>query len=158
ALQRLMTHAFKNCPYYRGEWQRQGFTPGQLHSLQDFLRWPIISSDTVRQQRLQMRSEAPGMGLLSKSTGGSSGAPVHFDLDWDSNDRRTAAWYRGYSWAGATPGTKQLYLWGVPLGERPLWKAWKDALYNRVQRRLILNSFDLNEDRVPEFLRQLNGY
>jgi phenylacetate-CoA ligase len=84
--------------------------------------------------------------------------PLHFDLNADSNDRRTAAWHRGYTWAGATPGTKQLYLWGVALGNPPRWKRWKNALFNRLYRRLVLNSFELSEERVPDFLRRLNRY
>jgi phenylacetate-CoA ligase len=158
ALQQLVQHAFLHSPYYHEEWTQRGLEPGQLRSLEDFLQWPIIDGETVRAQRPRLRALLPGMRLMSKSTGGSSGAPVHFDLNTDSNDRRTAAWHRGYSWAGAAPGTKQLYLWGVPLGQRPRWKEWKDRLYNRLQRRLILNSFDLTEERVPEFLRQLNRY
>jgi phenylacetate-CoA ligase len=105
-----------------------------------------------------MRAQVPELRLMEKSTGGSSGVPLHFDLDSDSHDRRTAAWHRGYAWAGAAPGTKQLYLWGVPLGDRPCWKRWKDDLYNRLYRRRVLNSFDLNEEQVPGLLRQLNRY
>jgi phenylacetate-CoA ligase len=98
------------------------------------------------------------MRLLSKATGGSSGVPLQFDLDTDSHDRRMAAWHRGYNWAGAGPGSKQLYLWGVPLGAPSRWKRWKDSLYNRLNRRLMLNSFDLSAANVPVFLARLNGY
>jgi phenylacetate-CoA ligase len=158
ALRRLVAHAFVHCPYYRAEWARRGLAPSALQAPDDFLRWPVIDGEVVREQRLRMRAQLPGMRLLSKSTGGSSGAPVHFDLDTNSNDRRTAAWFRGYSWAGAGPGTKQLYLWGVPLGRVPRWKRWKDALYNRAYRRLVLNTFELEEARVPEFLHRHNRY
>jgi len=44
------------------------------------------------------------------------------------------------------------------LGDRPWWKRTKDKLYDRLQRRLTLNSFEFSRDRVPQFLRQLNGY
>src|SRR5262249_9189063 len=137
ALQRLLAHAFAHSPYYRQEWLQRGLDPQRLQSLEDFRAWPLINGETVREHRMGMRAAVPGMRLLSKSRGGSSGAPVHFDLDNDSNDRRTAAWFRGYGWAGATPGTKQLYLWGVPLGDRPRWKRYKDSLYNYLYRRLV---------------------
>jgi phenylacetate-CoA ligase len=158
ALRRLLRHASVHSPYYREEWSQRGLDPSRLQSVDDFFQWPIIDGEIVRAQRLRLRAFLPGMRLIAKSTGGSSGAPVHFDLDTESNERRTAAWHRGYSWAGAAPGTKQLYLWGVALGQRPRWKEWKDCLYNRLQRRFVLNSFDLTEERVPDFLRQLNRY
>src|SRR5262249_51878389 len=74
--------------------------------------------------------------------------------------KRTAAWYRGYNWAGAYPGSKQLYLWGVSVSAtpRPRWQQWKDVLYNRLQRRLLLSTFELSEEHVPHYWQQLNRY
>jgi phenylacetate-CoA ligase len=103
-----------------------------------------------------MRAGPPGARLLTKSTGGSSGVPLQFDLDRGSNDRRTAAWHRGYGWAGAAPGTRQVYLWGVPLGRQTWLKRTKDSMYARFQRRLVLNTFELRDDNVDEYLRRLN--
>jgi phenylacetate-CoA ligase len=158
ALRRLLKHAFTASPYYRESWEELGLHPDRLDSLAAFRGWPLTDRDTIRTHRLRMRACPPERRLLAKSTGGSSGVPLHFDLDTDSHDRRGGAWYRGYNWANAGPGTKQLYLWGVPLGQRPAWKRWKDALYNGLNRRLVLNSFDLSEERVPEFLARLNAY
>jgi phenylacetate-CoA ligase len=112
ALRRLVTHAFAASPYYRESWQELGLNPDQLGSLGAFRRWPLTDRDTIRTHRFHMRACPPGRRLLSKSTGGSSGVPLHFDLDTDSHDRRGGAWYRGYNWASG-PGTKQLYLWGT---------------------------------------------
>lgn len=158
ALQRLLAHAYDTCPYYREAWQQRGLEPGDLKAPADFSRWPVIDRETIRGDRPDMRSRKPGLRLFSKSTGGSTGVPLAFDLNTDSHDRRVAAMHRGYSWAVAGPGTKQLYLWGVSLGQQPAWRRWKDRLYNLLQRRLVLNSFDLTEGQVPSFLERLNRY
>jgi phenylacetate-CoA ligase len=158
ALKRLVAHAFEHSAYYRDEWKRGGLQPNLLQTPADFRHWPIIDGQTILENRLRMRAALPGMRLIAHSTGGSSGVPLHFDLDTDSYARRTAAWHRGYSWEGAAPGTKQLYLWGVALGQRPQWRNWKDRLYNRLHRRLVLNSFEMSDERVPDFLRRLNAY
>ena len=139
-------------------WLARGLDVGQLQTLTDFQSWPVIDRDVVRDNRLRMRSQQPGVRLIAKATGGSSGVPLHFDLDPDSNDRRYGAWHRGYAWAKAAPGTKQLYLWGVGLGKISRLRRCKDYLYNRLYGRLVLNSFDLREERIPEFLRRLNRY
>jgi phenylacetate-CoA ligase len=157
-LRRLLRHAFDHCPYYRQAWSRAGLDPVDVKKFDDFRSWPTTDRDTIRQQRLQMRAQVPGMQLYAKATGGSSGVPVQFDLNVDSDARRTAAWHRGYGWAGAEPGTKQFYLWGVSLGERPRWRVWKDALYHRFHRRLYANSFELSEAEVPRLLERLNRY
>ncbi len=158
ALRRLIAHAYDLCPYYREVWDRRGVGPRALQATEDIRRWPVIDRETIRENRPRMRAQVPGMQLIAKATGGSSGVPLQFDLDRGSDDRRTAAWHRGYNWAGAAPGTKQLYLWGVPLGERPAWKRWKDHWYHGLYRRRILNSFELSEARVPQFFELLERY
>ncbi|HEY2253168.1 MAG TPA: phenylacetate--CoA ligase family protein [Planctomycetaceae bacterium] len=156
ALQKLLAHAGASCPYYRDAWQTLGFDPQEVYSIADFQRWPVIDRETIRQNRGQMRIESARMQLMKKATGGSSGVPLEFDLNADSNDRRMGAWHRGYGWAGAAPGTRQWHLWGGGGGNPSPVKRAKDALYHRLYRRSMANSFGLSESRVPLYLEQLN--
>jgi phenylacetate-CoA ligase len=158
SLRQLLTHAYTYCPYYREVWSKLGLSLSALQSPLDFRRWPVITRDTILDNRSAMRNEQPGWRRLSKSTGGSTGVPLHFDLDYNNYEWRLAAWNRGYDWAGAGPGTKQLYLWGINLGPQTWWKRCKDRLYQLLHRRLVLNSFDLSDERVPDFLARLNRY
>jgi len=155
-LSRLLVHAGVSCPYYRDAWQARRLDPRGVGSLADFQQWPVIDRETIRQNRCQMRSESGRMPLMKKATGGSSGVPLEFDLNGDSNDRRMAAWHRGYGWAGAAPGTRQWHLWGGALGNPSRAKRAKDSLYHRLYRRTMCNSFGLSEDRVPWYFEQLN--
>lgn len=157
-LRRLLAHAVRTCPFYQQELQRRGLDPTRIRRLEDFRQWPVIDRATVRAHRLAMRSTQPGSRLIAKCTGGSTGMPLHFDFDAASLDRRYAAWHRGYSWAGAGPGTKQLYFWGAPPGPQPLWRQYKDALYHWLYRRHVVNSFNFREEHVPEFLDLLRRY
>jgi phenylacetate-CoA ligase len=158
SLRALLAYAVENCPYYRSAWQGRGLDPKRLTSLDDFARWPLIDRETIQQNRQAMRSCEPGLRLMHKATGGSSGVPLQFDFDSASNDGRMAAWHRGYEWAGAAPGTRQLYLWGVALGQRTRSAIWKDRLYNALYRRLILNSFALSEKSAADYAAKLNRY
>src|SRR5262249_39772859 len=158
ALKRLLSNALANCPFYRKVWSDLGLDPAQSKSPEDFRRWPVIDRGTINENRLWMRNEQWQGRLLAKSTGGSSGIPLHFDYDTTNLDWRMAAWHRVYSWGGAGSGTKQLYLWGIALGKQPWRTLWKNRLYNRLYRRRILNSFDLSEERVPWILEQINRY
>jgi phenylacetate-CoA ligase len=96
--------------------------------------------------------------LFSKGTGGSTGMPLQFDLNPDSNDRRVAASIRGYGWAGVETGCKQLYLWGVAVTEQSRKQRWKDALYHGIYRRKFLSTFNLSEERFSEYLEFHNRY
>jgi phenylacetate-CoA ligase len=150
-LQGLVHHAQATCPYYRESWKRLGLNAGRLRAASDLARWPVIDRETIREHRHAMRTMRPGTRLITKATGGSSGVPLTFDLDFDSNDRRTAAWHRGYGWAGAAPGTKQLYLWGVPAGERRLRSRVKDRLYQALYRRRLVSCFGMEEGFAARF-------
>jgi phenylacetate-CoA ligase len=157
ALLRLLQHAAATCPYYRETWAARKLSPERLERWSDFLAWPLITRETIRQQRLAMRTTL-NLPRLAKATGGSSGEPLQFDLDWGSNDRRTAMMYRGYGWAGGAPGSKQLYVWGGHVGQVPAWKRWKAALHRRFERQIVLNCFDFTPQRMQRHLERWNRY
>jgi phenylacetate-CoA ligase len=157
ALRKLLNHAAKHCPYYRKAWHREGLLPASINSLADFAAWPVIDRATIREHRAQMRCAFP-LPLVTKATGGSSGEPLQFELNYDSNDRRTAQMYRGYGWAGGEPGTKQLFIWGGALSTVPAWKRWKMALHHRLDRHLVLNCFEFTPERMRQHFMRLNRY
>ena len=158
SLRRLLVHAYQNSPYYRREWDRLGLKADKVQSLADYERWPLLTKEIIRANRPDIRIEVPGQRMISKATGGSSGVPLQLDLNMESHERRVAATYRGYSWAGAGPGTRQFFFWGVPLGNRTWKQRTKDRLYDWVNRRTTINTFEFSRARVPVFLRQLNRY
>jgi phenylacetate-CoA ligase len=148
-LRDLLLHAQSHSAYYRDAWERLGLRSDSLTSLADFTRWTLMDRDTIRQHRSTL--QVPDMGpLITKSTGGSSGVPLTFDLDTNSNDRRMAAWHRGYGWASAAPGTKQFYLWGTTLSPRSRVATFKESLWNRLHRKTLVNSFDLTEQTAAD--------
>jgi phenylacetate-CoA ligase len=158
SLRRLLNHAYQHSPYYRREWDQLGLKASQIQSLADFSAWPLLTKDLIRANRNEMRIVVPGQKMLAKATGGSSGVPLQFNMNMESHERRVAATYRGYSWAGAGPGTKQFFLWGVALGNRTWRQRMKDRMYDWLNRRITINSFEFSLARVPEFARRLNRY
>lgn len=157
ALRDLLRFAETTCPYYRDAWKPLGLSPDMLRTVADLKAWPLITRDTIRRHRLAMRTTAP-VPRMSKATGGSSGEPLQFDLNSDSNDRRTAMMYRGYGWAGGAPGSKQLYVWGGSLGNVPTWKRWKASLHHRFERHLIISCFEFTPAKMTQHVQRWNRY
>lgn len=154
-LRQLLQHAQTRTPWYGTEWRDRGLDARTLARPEDFHRWPVIDRDTVRRYRLEMRATAPQTKLIEKATGGSSGVPLLFDLDAGSYERRMAAWHRGYNWAGAGPGTRQWYLWGVAPSSSSSWTKHKMWLYDQLYRRTTISCFELSESAVDRFLASL---
>ncbi len=157
SLRQLLAHATATCPYYGETWQGLGLDAEACQSLSDFTRWPLIGRDTIRQHRLKMRTTTE-IHRMTKATGGSSGEPLQFDLDSGSNDRRTAMMWRGYNWAGGAPGTRQLYVWGTPVGNIPTWKRFKMDLHHRFDNHLILSCFEFTPDKMRQHFERMNRY
>lgn len=151
----LLRHAATTSPWYRDCWSQIGFDPASLTNVGDLSQLPIVDREVIVAHRHEMRSTAPGMRLIAKATGGSSGVPLQFDLDLDSNERRMAAWHRGYGWAGAGPGTRQWYLWGVPPDATAGWRKRKGRLYDGLYRRTTMSCFELSESALPRFVASL---
>jgi phenylacetate-CoA ligase len=158
ALARLLAHAYEHCPYYKQAWDGLGLHPRRLGSPSDFHLWPVIGRDEIREHRPAMRTAQPARRLITKATGGSSGVPLQFDLDPESHERRTAAAHRGYNWAGAGPGTKQLHLWGATAGPAPFRRRVKDYLYHALHRRRVMSSLDAGDDLAVRFAATLDRY
>ncbi len=152
-LRRLLTHAATTCPHYRDLWRSMGLDPAAVTSLDAFARWPITDKATRRIHRSTIRSEAPGLRMLTKGTSGSTGEPFAIDYDGGSLERRMGAAFRGYSWAGAPPGVKQFYFWGEPVFARPESAKRKDRFHHRLYRRHLHNSLNFRDDVVNDVLR-----
>src|SRR5665213_1514922 len=56
ALQRVLAHAYANCPFYQNQWQGLSLNPGAIQSVADLERWPIVDRTTIRLNRHAMRS------------------------------------------------------------------------------------------------------
>ena len=158
-LKSLIEYCFAHSSYYRELWSARGLQPHRLQSHCDFAAWPCVGRDEMRAHRQQLTSTAFQRHAIEKATGGSTGTPLQFVVDADADDRRVAAAHRGYSWAGAGPGTRQVHLWGVALNDCAWHRRWKEHLYSRyLYRRRVLSCFDLSETTVSDFSRRYNRF
>ena len=157
ALKRLIEHAWGNCPYYGQEWKRLGLHPSHLKATTDIARWPVMDRDIILQNRGAMRAMKPSMRLIVKTTGGSTGLPLQFDLDHNSNDRRVAATHRAYGWAGAARAPSSSISGELPLGARALRARVKDYLYHRLHRRHVVSCFAMDDALADQFAVELDA-
>jgi phenylacetate-CoA ligase len=158
-LRQLIDYCAEHTPFYRNLWNAWGLKPERLTSLADFNSWPVVTREQIREHRADIETADGRFKTVSKSTGGSSGTPLSFRIDVDANDRRNAATYRGYAWGGAPPGTKQSYLWGVPLSPQGSVQKTRTWIYDRyLHRRDMMNVFDLNEENAIQLAHRISRF
>ena len=146
ALNRLLAQAKRRVPYYR----RSDAFPAALGSLKELQTLPILRKADIRVHGTDLLTEDSDEQIWWKSTGGSTGEPLHFAHSPVSHAWRTAMSLRGYSWAGAPPGSKQAYIWGVATTAPGTVAGFKEALHRRIERKRLYNCFSFTPDAMRE--------
>jgi phenylacetate-CoA ligase len=154
-LQNLVRHCWEQVPYYRERWQPLGIdAPGDIASPADYARLPTLHKPEIRANFEKLIARGQRDALLYKTTGGSTGEPLRFGYTRESYERRISIMWRGYGWSGARLGQRTAYLWGTPVGAQKR----KDRLYHAAFNRLMLNAFDMTEQRMSAYVDAIDRY
>lgn len=145
-LQALVRHCWDQVPYYRQAWSAAGVrAPGDIASVADFGALPVLRKQDVRTHFESLKARDHRGRLLYKTTGGSTGEPLTIGYTRESYERRVAAMFRGYAWAGAAAGTRTLYLWGRP-GD-----ALRERLHHAAFNRRMLDVYPMSDDNMGAY-------
>lgn len=158
SLKKLLCFVQTNTIYYRDLFERCSFNPRKLESLYALSQIPILNKDLIRHNFNSLVSSPFRSTLWCKSTGGSTGQPLQFGYTKGSYEWRLAMSKRGYAWAGARPGTKQAYIWGVALGASTRRQRLKESLHHFMDSQKFYNCFEFGEQEMAQCLASLNGW
>src|SRR5579871_60533 len=117
-LHRVLRHAYHYVPYYRKRFDQSGVHPDDIKTFDDLLRLPLMTRENARDTTEARSSTIDPKPKIKKTTGGTTGQPLLFGYDYESEYWRQAIKLRGYGWAGYEVGLRTLHFWGAPT--RPL--------------------------------------
>ncbi|WP_394828730.1 phenylacetate--CoA ligase family protein [Pendulispora albinea] len=137
ALRRLIRHAYTQVPLYRQRFREAGLTDADIQGPEDLHKIPVLTREDARERPSERESMTHPFPTIRKNTGGTTGQPLLFGYDADSEYWRQAIKLRGYGWAGYQPGDRALYFWGSPSKESPFSKTRAKILLDRAMRREI---------------------
>lgn len=146
-LGRLLWHCYKNVPFYRSWFKKNGLSPSDI-KLDKMDNLPIITKKFL-QKNLEWFEAEKDMGKREQAkTSGSTGIPLHFPKSLTSTAFQLAAMYRGHRWHGVELGDREARLWGIPVDLRGRLKMrLTDLLLNRFRE----SEYNLNEDVLVDF-------
>ena len=156
SLNELLSHARTNCPFYRSLLESSGIRAKPLQSLTEMAQLPILTKDIIRNNISSMIAKNHAGMLWKKTTGGSTGQTLEFFQTKLSYEWRMAMSRRGYSWAGARPGSKQAYIWGAPIGNKSLLKSIKIHVNHFLDRQKYYNCFLFDVNAMTQCVDSLN--
>lgn len=153
-LSAILTHAYKNCPYYQTILSRVSADPARL--MTRFPEIPILTKADIRKNKNQMCARNfPKEKLVPKKTSGSTGVSLELFMDVDCSEwRRAVAIFRN-GWTGWKLGERTAAVWGNP----PPAANWRAFLRNALLERCIyLDTLGMDEDDMAFFLKELPRY
>lgn len=157
-LRELLKHAGIYCPYYADIFRTKSIDFVNIQNIFELSSIPILTKDIIKSNFDNIISKKNIHSIWNKSTGGSTGQPLHFAYTKESYEWRVAMSKRGYAWAGALPGAKQAYIWGVQLGEIGPLQTIKERLHHCIDRHIYFNCFEFDEQAMANCLARLNRF
>jgi len=154
-LQRVLAVANERVPFYRRTFQKIGFHPQELKSLDEFRALPFfISKPDVQQHTEEFIAEGCNRKQLTwHRTGGSTGVPLLFATDPATNAASAATLMRLVDWWGMALGEPHVMFWGSP---RFIIRTRLDRFRKRtlaIRHRLMNRRFFTNYNLNPQNMR-----
>lgn len=149
--------AAAQCPFYQQRFRECGVEPSRFQSLSDLGMYPLLSKeDLVLNRDAMVNPTMAGSSRLRMTTGGSSGVPVDFYLQKGVSRAKEQAYLeaqwrrRGYKMGEATAVIR-----GAVTSRHSEGRiSYRDTFRNW----LILSSYHLSPERLPEYLEALNRF
>jgi len=151
-LKKILTHVYRNVPYYRRLFKERQLTPDDLNSIRDLEKLPILTKDTIRYKLKDLcakdfRCYHPYLFY----TGGSTGKPLKFYLDRNSWAWSKASVWRYQKWADYSPRDRCVII------RYRLFEEGKPP-YALEGKRLYLSAFHMKDEYLSEYCRLMNNF
>jgi phenylacetate-CoA ligase len=156
-LQRLVTYAYQNVPYYHRTFDEAGFHPDQLRRDPAYFQLiPILTKQSIHENfsELQTVERHRREQLCKVTTSGSTGQPLVFMQDSDFRDSVTADIQRHLGWAGWTMGQLHAYIWGANF-EVDVAHSLRSRLIDWEWNRFLTNAFALTDEALFAFTKRV---
>lgn len=152
-IKRLVKHAYFNVPFYKARFDELGLHPNDIKTFDDFHQIPPITRlDVKNNYDAFIATNFPRRQLQSGLTGGSTGEPMKYYQTPDGRIFNWAVVQRNRTWIGFEEGMKQAWLWGR---DEDVPTFWQDRFWSWLRRQKWLTSYNMSEERMADFARQL---
>ena len=159
-LKKLVTHCYHNVPYYHKLFDSINLKPENIITLDDLRKIPTLSKQTVRDNSLDFipkNINNKSRLIRTAKTGGTTGMPLVFYKNVYTRDFTWGSYHRWYDWMNVSSSDRIAVLWGARtvLSEK---KSIRDFVLKKFSNNLTINSFNLNDETLPNVTKQLIDY
>lgn len=156
-LRQILHYAANHCPFYQRTFTRAGFRPENVHSPEDLKDCPLVEKRDLQAHLDELVSkEIPASQRLYLTTGGSTGVPVGFYLQKGVSRPKEQAFLEAmWKRAGYFEGARLAVIRGHVTTDKA---AGRIASYDATRNWLMLSSYHLAAERLPEYLEAIEKF
>lgn len=156
-LRQVLIQAGNYCPFYQRRFAEHRFQPELLRSPEDLAGCPFTRKSDLQQHLAEMASTAlPPSQRLYITTGGSTGIPVGFYLHKGVSRPKEQAFLEAqWSRGGYFRGARLALIRGQVTSDK---SAGPIVKYDATRDWLMLSSYHLTEERMPEYLAAIEQF
>ena len=144
-LRKIIHYCWDYVPCYREYWKNVISDPGEIQTIEDLQKLPIIKKEDIRNELECLSTKHKWVFSKEARTGGSTGQPVIFKMTRMDEEIAWAQMYVGWSRAGYEIGDPFLIVGGesvgVGLGDKRIWR-------DRLLSRWVSSGSNITRDRV----------
>ena len=156
-LRRTLIHAGNHCPFYQKRFAKAGFQPELMKDFAGLSGCPMLTKrDMLENLEEMVSNDVPASQRLYITTGGSTGVPVGFYLQKGVSRPKEQAfleaqWRRG----GFFDNARLAVIRGHVTSDEARGRI---AGYDATRNWLMLSSYHLTQERLPEYLEALEKF
>lgn len=154
----LIDFSYENVPYYRNLFKRLGLSPGDIRTVENLEKLPILTKDIIKEHWEEFKPvNLSSMKYYNQATGGSTGTPFTYRLSKRDRFLGGALLYRGWGYGGYELGDRMVFLAGSSLGFYT--KSKLTTFVHETGRNIRkLSSFDMGDDEMREYSQTINSF
>lgn len=156
SLASLLKHVQQHVPFYRERMAGEEIITAQ-NAREILARLPVIRRADIQQDSRKFESDNTGV-CADDATGGSTGTPMVFKVDRDTQIAREASLMWANSLAGWRPGEKIAMLWGSGRDVQGASGRLRLAARWWMENMRWYNAFDMGENRMEKFHEDLSSF
>jgi phenylacetate-CoA ligase len=156
-LERFLKYVETYVPYYRDLFKEIGLSSEDVSNRNDLLGIPLLTKDRIRAAGRSMITEERTRKGVPLSTIGSTGEPLHFEVDTSAGPTRRACAIRSFGWMGIGIGDRQARIWGTYMNA-PARVRIGERLRDYAANVLHLSAFDMSDQTMQDYASKLRAF
>ncbi len=156
ALARLLQHAARHVPFFR-QCMSVGEVVGPSEARAVLASLPIMRRTDIQERPAGFLADCAGE-TVKDATGGSTGTPMQFRVDRQTQIAREASLMWSNSLAGWQPGDRIAMLWGSSRDLASSAAGWRLALRWWIENRRWFNAFEMSPEKMDTFHQEMEQF